>query len=202
MRRYGLYAKKVGMTSLFGDKGNVIPVTVLKVLDFEVLKNEEGRMVKFFKGAKKLMNPQTKMLDKVYNLKENSGFIREMEQSDSLGLDHFQDTKFVDISGRTAGKQFSGVMERWNYKGGRASHGASLSHRTMGSTGMRNDPGKTMKGKAMAGRHGYYNRTQQNLKVVKIEKEEGLIFLKGSIPGRKSWIVFVSQAVKKNERKG
>lgn len=113
-----------------------------------------------------------------------------------LSADHFVAGQLVDIQGRTQGKGFAGAMKRWNFGGLRATHGVSVSHRSHGSTGNRQDPGRVFKNKKMAGHMGDKNRTQQNLEVVGTDVERGLIFVKGSVPGSKGGWLFVKDAVK------
>ena len=193
MRRAGLYLQKIGMMSVFNEEGFVTPVTVLKKIDFQIIdKNSERMWVLFLDQNKKLKNPQQKMLEKK-NIESKSGFIREMELKEDIDLENFKNVKYVDVFGRTKGKGYTGTMKRWNFSGGRGSHGASKSHRTQGSTGLRE--GKTYKGRKMAGRYGFENVVQQNLKIVRIDKE--VLLVKGAVPGPNKNILFITKSVKK-----
>ena len=211
----GLIGTKLGMTREFMDSGQSIPVTVLKiekgrVLDvitiekrgytalqvgFGKLKNSKltNQMKGFF--AKKNTEPkkiiQEFRIDKVDNFKEGNEF----------GLEILKDKKYVDVRSKTIGKGFAGVMKRWNFGGLRASHGVSVSHRSHGSTGQRQDPGKVFKGKKMAGHMGDKLRTMLNLEIVKSDLENNLLYLKGSIPGSKNTTVLLRGAVKNITRK-
>ena len=123
------------------------------------------------------------------------------KEGNELGLEIFKDKKFVDVRSKTIGKGFAGVMKRWNFGGLRASHGVSVSHRSHGSTGQRQDPGKVFKGKKMAGHMGDKLRTILNLEVIKSDLENNLLYLKGSIPGSKNSTVLLRESVKNVTRK-
>ena len=123
------------------------------------------------------------------------------KEGNELGLEIFKDNKFIDVRSKTIGKGFAGVMKRWNFGGLRASHGVSVSHRSHGSTGQRQDPGKVFKGKKMAGHMGDKLRTMLNLEIVKSDLENNLLYLKGSIPGSKNSTVFLRGSVKNITRK-
>ena len=123
------------------------------------------------------------------------------KEGNELGLEIFKDKKFLDVRSKTIGKGFAGVMKRWNFGGLRASHGVSVSHRSHGSTGQRQDPGKVFKGKKMAGHMGDKIRTMLNLEVIKSDLENNLIYLKGSIPGSKNTQVFLRESVKNVRKK-
>ena len=146
------------------------------------------------------------MQKKILNLKK---FLKEFrvenndqyKEGNELGLEIFKDKKFLDVRSKTIGKGFAGVMKRWNFGGLRASHGVSVSHRSHGSTGQRQDPGKVFKGKKMAGHMGDKLRTMLNLEVVKSDLENNLLYLKGSIPGSKNSTVFLRESVKNVTRK-
>ena len=125
----------------------------------------------------------------------------QYKEGNELGLEIFKDKKFLDVRSKTIGKGFAGVMKRWNFGGLRASHGVSVSHRSHGSTGQRQDPGKVFKGKKMAGHMGDKLRTMLNLEVVKSDLENNLIYLKGSIPGSKNSTVFLRESIKNITRK-
>ena len=127
--------------------------------------------------------------------------IEDYKEGNELGLEIFKDKKFLDVKSKTIGKGFAGVMKRWNFGGLRASHGVSVSHRSHGSTGQRQDPGKVFKGKKMAGHMGDKLRTMLNLEIVKSDLENNLLYLKGSIPGSKNSTVLLREAVKNITRK-
>ena len=125
----------------------------------------------------------------------------QYKEGNEFGLEIFKDKKFVDVKSKTIGKGFAGVMKRWNFGGLRASHGVSVSHRSHGSTGQRQDPGKVFKGKKMAGHMGDKIRTMLNLEIIKSDIENNLIYLKGSIPGSKNTTVLLRESIKKVNRK-
>ena len=122
--------------------------------------------------------------------------IDQYKEGNELGLEIFKDKKFLDVRSKTIGKGFAGVMKRWNFGGLRASHGVSVSHRSHGSTGQRQDPGKVFKGKKMAGHMGDKIRTMQNIEIIKSDLDNNLLYLKGSIPGSKNTQVIVKESVK------
>ena len=126
--------------------------------------------------------------------------ISEFKEGNEIGLELFKDQKFVDITSKTIGKGFAGVMKRHNFSGLRASHGVSVSHRALGSTGQNQDPGRVFKGKKMAGHMGNKFRTIQNLEIIKSDLENNLIFVKGSVPGSKNSMVLIQKNVKKIKR--
>ena len=125
----------------------------------------------------------------------------QYKEGNELGIEIFKDKKFLDVKSKTIGKGFAGVMKRWNFGGLRASHGVSVSHRSHGSTGQRQDPGKVFKGKKMAGHMGDKLRTMLNLEIVKSDPENNLIYLKGSIPGSKNSTVILRESIKNITRK-
>ncbi|WP_431470962.1 50S ribosomal protein L3 [Sphingosinithalassobacter sp. LHW66-3] len=208
--RTGVIAKKLGMTRLFQDDGRHVPVTVLAMESVQVVAqrtaDRDGYVaVQIGAGSAKAKNvakPQRGHFGKAevepkamlceFRVEED-GLI---EVGAEIAADHFVTGQMVDVSGRTQGKGFAGAMKRWGFGGLRATHGVSISHRSHGSTGQRQDPGKVFKNKKMAGHMGDRNRTQQNLEIVSTDVERGLIFVKGSVPGHKgSWLV-VKDAVK------
>ena len=134
---------------------------------------------------------------KEFRVENNETF----KEGNELGLEIFKDKKFLDVRSKTTGKGFAGVMKRWNFGGLRASHGVSVSHRSHGSTGQRQDPGKVFKGKKMAGHMGDKFRTMLNLEIIKSDVENNLIYLKGSIPGSKNSIVLLRESIKNVKRK-
>ena len=149
------------------------------------------------KGYFTKKNTEPKKILKEYRVKDVSTF----KTGNELGLEILKDKKFVDVKSKTIGKGFAGVMKRWNFGGLRASHGVSVSHRSHGSTGQRQDPGKVFKGKKMAGHMGDKFRTMLNLEIVKSDTENNLLYVKGSIPGSKNSTIFVRESVKNIRRK-
>ena len=211
----GLIGTKIGMTREFMDSGQSVPVTVIKVEKGRVLDviTEEKRGYAAVKvGFFKIKNSKLTKQMKGYFAKKNTEpkkILKEFrvinkdqyKEGNELGLEIFKDKKFIDVRSKTIGKGFAGVMKRWNFGGLRASHGVSVSHRSHGSTGQRQDPGKVFKGKKMAGHMGDKLRTMLNLEVVKSDLENNLLYLKGSIPGSKNSTVFLRESVKNVTRK-
>jgi large subunit ribosomal protein L3 len=208
--RTGVIAKKVGMTRLFQADGRHVPVTVLQMDDVQVVGRREtdrdgysGLQLGAGKAkAKNVAKPQRAAFGKAEV--EPKAKVAEFRVADdalldigaTLSADHFVAGQMVDVCGVTQGKGFAGAMKRWGFKGLRATHGVSVSHRSHGSTGQRQDPGKVFKNKKMAGHMGARNRTQQNLEVVRTDPVRGLIFIKGSVPGHKgSWLT-IQDAIK------
>ena len=142
-------------------------------------------------------NTEPKRILKEFKVDNNEQY----KEGNELGLEIFKDKKFLDVRSKTIGKGFAGVMKRWNFGGLRASHGVSVSHRSHGSTGQRQDPGKVFKGKKMAGHMGDKLRTMLNLEVVKSDLENNLLYLKGSIPGSKNSTVLLRESIKNVSRK-
>ena len=211
----GLVGTKIGMTREFMDSGQSVPVTVIKVEKGRVLdiitKDKRGYnavKVGFFKQKNSKINKQMKGYFAKKNtepkkiLKEfRTNNIDQFKEGNELGLEIFKDKKFLDVRSKTIGKGFAGVMKRWNFGGLRASHGVSVSHRSHGSTGQRQDPGKVFKGKKMAGHMGDKPRTMLNLEIIKSDVENNLIYLRGSIPGSKNSTVFLRESIKNITRK-
>ncbi len=209
--RTGVIAKKVGMTRLFQEDGRHVPVTVLALEGCQVTahrtEDRDGYVaVQVGAGEAKQKNvnkPQREAFAKAeVGLKQK---VAEFRVTDAEGLlpvgstisaEHFIAGQKVDITGHTVGKGFAGVMKRWNFAGLRASHGVSVSHRSHGSTGQRQDPGKVFKNKKMAGHMGDRQRTQQNLEIVRTDAGRGLLFVRGSVPGSKNGWLLVRDAVK------
>jgi large subunit ribosomal protein L3 len=208
--RTGVIAKKVGMTRLFQADGRHVPVTVLQLDEVQVVgrreKDRDGyTAVQLGAGkakAKNVAKPQRAAFGKAEV--EPKARVAEFRVADDalldvgahISADHFVPGQLVDISGVTQGKGFAGAMKRWGFGGLRATHGVSVSHRSHGSTGNRQDPGRVFKNKKMAGHMGARNRTQQNLEVVRTDPIRGLLFIKGSVPGHKgSWLT-VNDAIK------
>jgi len=211
----GLIGTKIGMTREFMDSGQSVPVTVIKVekgrvldiiskekrgynavkLGFFKLKN--SKLTKQMKGYFAKKNTEPKKILKEFRVENNDQY----KEGNELGLEIFKDKKFLDVRSKTIGKGFAGVMKRWNFGGLRASHGVSVSHRSHGSTGQRQDPGKVFKGKKMAGHMGDKLRTMLNLEVIKSDLENNLLYLKGSIPGSMNSTVLLRESVKNVTRK-
>src|SRR5215217_3548362 len=208
--RTGVIAKKVGMTRLFQADGRHVPVTVLQLDEVQVVgrreKDRDGyTAVQLGAGtakAKNLAKPQRVAFGKA-EVEPKARVIEFRVAEDALldvgariSAEHFVAGQLVDISGVTQGKGFAGAMNRWGFRGLRATHGVSVSHRSHGSTGNRQDPGRVFKNKKMAGHMGARNRTQQNLEIVRTDPIRGLLFVKGSVPGHKgSWLT-VTDAIK------
>lgn len=209
--RSGVIAQKVGMTRIYNDAGEHVPVTVLKLDNCQVVahRTEEKNgytAVQLGAGFAKVKNVSKAMRGhfaaaKVEPKRELAEFRVSPENLIEVGAeitaDHFVPGQFVDVTGTSIGKGFAGVMKRWNFGGGRATHGNSLSHRVHGSTGQRQDPGKVFKNKKMAGHMGDERVTTQNLKIVRTDVERGLILVEGAVPGAKGGWILVRDAVKK-----
>jgi large subunit ribosomal protein L3 len=209
--RSGVIAQKVGMTRLFTEAGAHVPVTVLRLANCQVVghrtKEKNGYVaLQLGSGSRKVKNV-TKAergnfaIAKVEPKRKVAEFRVTEDAMIPVGAeitaDHFVPGQFVDVTGTSIGRGFAGVMKRWNFGGLRASHGVSISHRSLGSTGGRQDPGKTFKEKKMAGHWGVDRVTTLNLKVVSTDVERGLLFLAGAVPGPKGGWITVRDAVKK-----
>jgi large subunit ribosomal protein L3 len=209
--RSGLIAQKVGMTRIFTDAGEHIPVTVLKVDNCQVLahRTEEKNgyvALQIGVGTRKPKHVsraerQNFALAKVEPKRRVVEFRVSADNLIDVGAEitaaHFVEGQFVDVTGTNQGKGFQGPMKRWNFGGLRATHGVSLSHRSHGSTGQRQDPGKVFKGKKMAGQMGNERVTTQNLLVVRTDTDRGLVMVRGAVPGSKGGWVMIRDAVKK-----
>ena len=209
--RTGVIAKKMGMTRLFQEDGRHVPVTVLALEDCQVVGTRTEEKDGYFavrlgagtRKAKNVNKPQREEFAKAkvepkarvveFRVEGQDGLV---DVGANIAADHFIDGQYVDVTGMTQGKGFAGAMKRWGFGGLRATHGVSLSHRSHGSTGNRQDPGKVFKNKKMAGHMGDRQRTQQNLEIVRTDVERGLIFVKGSVPGAKNGWLLVKDAVK------
>jgi large subunit ribosomal protein L3 len=208
--RTGVIAKKMGMTRIFQDDGRHVPVTVLSLDGLQVVSRKEADRDGYVAlqlgagtaKAKNLSKPERGHFGKAeVEPKAKVAEFRVAEDAlldvgAEISADHFAIGQLVDIQGVTQGKGFAGGMKRWGFGGLRATHGVSVSHRSLGSTGQRQDPGKVFKNKKMAGHMGAKNRTQQNLEVVRTDVERGLIFVKGSVPGHKGGWLLVKDAMK------
>ena len=214
MDNLALIGKKIGMSREFFKTGQSVPVTVLKMETGRVINiiNKENRgysavqigfgkiknskLTKAMKGYFAKKNTEPKKTLKEFRLENTENF----KEGNEIGLEIFENVKFVDVKSKTIGKGFAGAMKRHNFGGLRATHGVSISHRSHGSTGQRQDPGKVFKGKKMAGHMGDKIRTIQNIEVIKADKENNLLYLKGSIPGSKNTEVLIRKSVKNINR--
>ena len=210
MSEIGLIGKKIGMTREFYKTGQSVLVTIVKMEKARVIQvieqNKRGyKAVQL--GYGKIKNSKLTKAMKNFYTKKNTEAKRKLKEfrvektenykeGNEFGLEIFNETKFVDIKSKTIGKGFAGVMKRHNFSGLRATHGVSVSHRSHGSTGQRQDPGKVFKGKKMAGHMGDKIRTMQNIEIIKSDIENDLLYLKGSIPGSKNTEVLVKKAIK------
>jgi len=210
MTEVALIGKKIGMTREFYKSGQSVPVTVVKMEKARVInviqketrgydaiqlgfgKIKSSKLSKSMKGFYAKKNTEPKKILKEFRVKNTENF----KEGNELGLEIFNEVKFVDVRSKTIGKGFAGAMKRHNFAGLRASHGVSVSHRSHGSTGQRQDPGKVFKGKKMAGHMGDKLRTLQNIEIVKSDLENNLLYLKGSIPGSKNTEVLVKKSAK------
>ncbi|MEI8294930.1 MAG: 50S ribosomal protein L3 [Alphaproteobacteria bacterium] len=212
--RTGIIAEKIGMTRVFNTDGRQVSITLLKVSPNVVLESfsqetrgytalklgsieatKVQRLTKPIRGYFSKQNIDPKLVIREFRVDSAS----LLEPGTEINADHFQAGQYIDVSGFTIGKGFAGVIKRHRFGGLRASHGVSVSHRSHGSTGNRQDPGKVFKNKKMAGHMGDRQRTQQNLTVHSIDSENGLLYVSGSVPGAKGAIILVRDAVKKNQ---
>ena len=210
MNEIALLGKKIGMTREFLKSGQSVPVTVVKMEKGRVIQiidtDKRGykaiqigfgnikasKLSKSQKGYFAKKNTEPKRVLKEFKVKD----IANYKEGNEFGLEIFNETKFVDVKSKTIGKGFAGAMKRHNFSGLRATHGVSISHRSHGSTGQRQDPGKVFKNKKMAGHMGDKIRTIQNIEIIKSDIDNNLLYLKGSIPGSKNTQVIVKEAVK------
>jgi large subunit ribosomal protein L3 len=214
--RTGLIAQKLGMTRIFAEDGSHVPVTVLKVdtcqvVDVRTQEKHGYNAVQLGIGKAKVKNVSKAERGSFARAKvEPKAKLAEfrvskdalLEVGAELSVNHFLPGQFVDVVGTTIGKGFAGSMKRWNFGGLRATHGVSVSHRSHGSTGNRQDPGRTFPGKKMAGHLGVERVTTQNLTVVSTDEAEGLLLIRGAVPGHDGSYVLVSDAVKRKAPKG
>jgi large subunit ribosomal protein L3 len=214
--RTGVVAQKVGMTRIFADSGEHVPVTVLRLAGCQVVghrtKDKNGYVaLQLGAGTRKVKNvTKPERGNFAVSKVEPKRTVVEFRVTDDalipvgaeITADHFVVGQFVDVTGTSIGKGFAGGMKRWNFGGLRATHGVSVSHRSIGSTGGRQDPGKTFKNKKMPGHMGDRRITTQNVKVVKTDVERGLIMIQGSVPGAKGAWIMIKDAVKKPAPKG
>jgi len=215
MSEIALLGKKIGMTREFYKTGQLVPVTVLKMEKARVIqviakekrgynaikvgffKIKNSKLTKQMKGYFTKKNTEPKKILKEFRVDAPNSY----KEGNELGLEIFKDKKFVDVRSKTIGKGFAGAMKRWNFGGLRATHGVSVSHRSHGSTGQRQDPGKVFKGKKMAGHMGDKYRTMLNLEIIKSDVENSLIYLRGSVPGSKNSTIFLRSSTKDIRRK-
>ena len=215
MLRSGLIATKIGNSSFYQEDGTNTNVTVLKVDECIVTnvktveKNGYNAVqlasIDTNKDISNINKPQRKIFSSIkINPKKILKEFRVdneniLEVGTKLNVDHFKVDQFIDVSGVSIGKGFAGVMKRHNFGGLRASHGVSISHRSHGSTGQNQDPGRVFKGKKMAGRMGNTKVTKQNLKIIDIDKINNLLIIKGSVPGNKNSVIFLKDSIKRNK---
>ena len=210
IQEIGLIGKKIGMTREFYKSGQSVPVTAVKIDKGRIIqlisKDQRGynavqvgfgkiknsKLSKQMKGFFSKKNTEPKKILKEFRVSKLDNY----KEGNELGLEIFKDAKFVDVRSKTIGKGFAGAMKRHNFGGLRASHGVSISHRSHGSTGQNQDPGKVFKGKKMAGHMGSKMRTKQNIEIIKTDLENDIMYLKGSIPGSRNTEVLVKQSVK------
>ena len=211
MSRTGLIAKKIGMTRLFQEDGKQIPVTVLTLENLQVVAQRTADKDGYTAVQLGAGNAKAKRTSKAMRghfaaakvePKRKVAEFRVAEENliavgEELSASHYNEGQYVDVTGTSIGKGFAGAMKRHNFGGLRASHGVSISHRSHGSTGQCQDPGKVFKGKKMAGHMGAARVTTQNLQVVKTDAERGVIMIKGAVPGSKGGWVTIKDAVKK-----
>jgi large subunit ribosomal protein L3 len=210
-QRTGLITTKLGMTRVFNESGEHIPVTVLKLDAVQVTgvltaekngytavqlgygKAKVKNVAKAQRGtyANAKVEPKLKLAE--FRVSEDA----LLEVGAELSVEHFVPGQYVDVTAVTIGKGFAGVMKRWNFKGLRATHGVSVSHRSPGSTGQRQDPGRTFKGKKMPGHMGHTTVTTLNLQIVSVDAELGVVLVKGAVPGSEGTYVYVRDAVKR-----
>ena len=212
--RTGIIGTKIGSSSFFNKDGSITPITIIKVEDCVVsqikTKDNDGynaiqlasiennlKISKINKPQRKIFtsidSKPKKVLKEFRVLEENL-----LELGTILDVSHFQKDQIVDVTGVSIGKGFQGSMKRHNFKGGRASHGVSVSHRAHGSTGNSQDPGRVFKGKKMAGHMGAKKVTKQNLKIISVDQDNKLISIMGSVPGKKNTVVLIKDAIKKS----
>ncbi len=213
MLRSGLIAKKIGNSSYYYEDGTNTQVTILKVDDcivanIKTIERDGYNAVQLAsietgKDISNIKKPQRKIFSTIKITPKK--IIKEfrvdneniLEIGTKINVDHFKVDQFIDASSFSIGKGFAGVMKRHNFGGLRASHGVSISHRSHGSTGQNQDPGRVFKGKKMAGRMGNKKVTKQNLRIVQIDNDNNLIMVKGSVPGKKNSIIYLKDSIKR-----
>ena len=209
--RTGLIAKKLGMSRLFNEDGSTVPVTLLHVDNVRVIAQRDAEKDGYVAVQLGIGNAKPKNVSKANKghfakagveaprkvVEFRVGADAVLAPGAVLTAGHFVKGQKIDVTGVTVGRGFAGGMKRWNFAGLEASHGVSISHRSLGSTGNRQDPGKTFKNKKMAGHMGVDRVTTQNLEVAAVDVEKGLLFVKGAVPGSKGAYVLVRDAVKR-----
>ena len=213
--KLGLVGKKIGMTREFFKSGISVTVTVVKIEKGRVIdvytkeknrysavklgfvKTKISKLTNQMKGFFTKKNTEPQQIIKEYRVEKTDDF----KTGNEIGLESFKDVKFIDVRSKTIGKGFAGVMKKYNFGGLRASHGVSVSHRSHGSTGQNQDPGKVFKNKKMAGHMGSKFRTILNLEVIRSDIENSLIYIKGSIPGSKNSLIYLRKSKKTFSRK-
>ncbi len=212
MNRPGLIGRKVGMTQIYDENGNVLPVTVLEVGPCPIMRIKtkdndgyEALKLCFMESKKGLTKPMEGVFKQAgiephKHIKEFRCNVGTYKVGEALTIDLFKDVKYVDVSGVSKGKGFQGVMKRWGFHGGKITHG-SMFHRRPGSIGMHQDPGRVLPGKKMPGRMGGKNKTVLNLKVVEIDSSKNVILVNGAVPGPNNGIIYIKEAVKKANAK-
>ncbi|MDC0864428.1 50S ribosomal protein L3 [Rickettsiaceae bacterium] len=209
--RSGLITKKIGMSSTFTEQGERITLTFLQVDNCQVVGHRtverDGYSALVLGSLIKKASKVSKSMRGVFAASkiEPRSILREFRVSEEnlvaigtiFNVDHYEAGQYIDVSGKSKGKGFAGVMKRHNFAGLEATHGVSISHRSHGSTGQCQDPGKVFKGKKMAGQLGNVNVTVQNLKVVDVDPDKGLLIVSGNVPGARGGYIFVKDAVKK-----
>ena len=213
--RTGLIGKKIGTSSYFAENGKMTPITLIKIEEcvvseiktkdkhgynaIQIASIEDGlQLSKVKKPQKKLfasLEIQPKRILKEFRVEES----KLLKVGTVIDISHFEKGQIIDVTGTSIGKGFAGAMKRHNFSGLRASHGVSVSHRSHGSTGNSQDPGRVFKGKKMAGHMGAKRVTKQNLKIIDINLNENLISIQGSVPGRRNSIVLIKDAIKKKK---
>lgn len=205
----GLIAKKVGMTQVFDESGNLVPVTVIHVEPNTVVSKKDEETFGYEAVVLGLEDLKASRASKPYagqfpegiapkrHLKEFRGFEREVSVGDQVGVEILEEIRYLDVTATSKGKGFQGVMKRWGFHGGRASHGSKF-HREPGGTGMSTTPGHTFKNTKQPGRMGRERVTVQNLKIQKIDPELKVVMVRGSVPGHKDCTLIIKSAVKKD----
>lgn len=204
----GLIAKKEGMTQVFDEDGNLTPVTVIRVLPNTVIALKSKETAGYSAVVLGLDDLKESRTSKPYagqfpnditpkrNLKEFRDFDGDVTVGDQLGIELFEDVRYVDVTAMSKGKGFQGVIKRWGFHGGRKTHGSKF-HRVAGSTGQCTSPSRTFKNHKMAGRMGYDKVTVQNLRIVKLDSDLNVVMVRGSVPGNRDCTLIVKSAVKK-----
>ena len=214
MMRTGVIAKKVGMSRVFTSKGADVPVTVLQIENLQVTQNKNDEIDGYCAIQLGLMNQKPSRVNKplqghfakakvepkkhIHEFRVDASNL--LDVGTEIKADLFEEGQFVDVQGQSIGKGFAGAMKRHNFKGLEMTHGISTAHRALGSTGHCQDPGKVFKGKKMPGHYGSATRSQQNLEVIRVDADRGLLLVKGSIPGSKGSVVRVRDALKKQKK--